>query len=182
MEKLRLRKILEAIELDQLHGWLFLPGESDEWTLDTEGGVIDLDAQVNDGKWDPRDDNDEPPEAARHGWHCVLDVGAVAQCIHWADREKGGRDDDARLRTLRYYHRFDAFPANVDEPVPPPLTPEQREAGMLQIALGFYDSLGPESPARQCRRDGCSRGAVEYSVLCRVHHFESIKGRCPFDH
>jgi len=27
------------------------------------------------------------------------------------------------------------------------------------------------------RRDGCTRGAVAHSVLCRPHHFESIKSR-----
>jgi len=30
-------------------------------------------------------------------------------------------------------------------------------------------------------RDGCKRGAIEQSVLCRAHHFESLCGRpCPF--
>jgi hypothetical protein len=47
----------------------------------------------------------------------------------------------------------------------------------------FYDSLGPERSDVRCRADGCARGAVSLSVLCRVHHFGSIKKRpSPFAH
>jgi hypothetical protein len=41
----------------------------------------------------------------------------------------------------------------------------------------FYASLGAEQQDARCRREGCSRGRVKHSVLCRVHHFESIHGR-----
>jgi hypothetical protein len=66
------------------------------------------------------------------------------------------------------------------------MTPErQREidAASLAVDRGFYDSLGPERANTPCRRAGCKRGAVELSVLCRPHHFESLRGRpSPFDH
>lgn len=45
----------------------------------------------------------------------------------------------------------------------------------------FYAVLGDERPGIPCRTEGCTRGAIQYSVLCRVHHFESVKKRpCPF--
>ena len=64
-------------------------------------------------------------------------------------------------------------------------TPE-REAkirdAMVKMDRDFYDSLGPERADIACRRDGCMRGAVAHSVLCRPHHFESIKSRpSPFN-
>lgn len=66
------------------------------------------------------------------------------------------------------------------------LTPE-RDADMQRAQLEsqreFYESLGPERSDVRCRRETCVRGAVANSVLCRVHHFESIQGRpCPFAH
>lgn len=46
----------------------------------------------------------------------------------------------------------------------------------------FYDSLGPERSEVRCRSSECARGAIAFSVLCRSHHFESIKNRpSPFD-
>lgn len=41
----------------------------------------------------------------------------------------------------------------------------------------FFALLGPESPTRQCRKEGCSRGHVQYSALCARHHFEQIRGK-----
>jgi hypothetical protein len=46
----------------------------------------------------------------------------------------------------------------------------------------FYDKLGPEDSTRKCKHEGCHRGVVRFSVLCRRHHFEMIEHRdCPFD-
>jgi hypothetical protein len=64
-------------------------------------------------------------------------------------------------------------------------TPERearlREA-LAKMDHDFYDSLGAERAGTPCRRDGCTRGAVAHSVLCRPHHFESLKSRpSPFD-
>ena len=45
----------------------------------------------------------------------------------------------------------------------------------------FYDSLGEERQDFPCKHKGCPRGAVQFSVFCRPHHFESlIKRPCPF--
>jgi hypothetical protein len=44
-----------------------------------------------------------------------------------------------------------------------------------------YNSLGEERVGHPCQVPGCRRGAIFLSVLCRPHHFESIKKRtCPF--
>jgi hypothetical protein len=59
---------------------------------------------------------------------------------------------------------------------------EEVRQWLLSQDRKFYDVLGEERADVPCRRAGCSRGAVEFSALCRVHHFESIRGRpSPFD-
>jgi hypothetical protein len=51
----------------------------------------------------------------------------------------------------------------------------------LESDRRFYEILGEERPDEPCRKEGCKRGAIYQSVLCRVHHFESIYRRpCPF--
>lgn len=71
----------------------------------------------------------------------------------------------------------------------PPRTEEeqaaivQRAAEMtLNMDRSFYDQLGSENLDSPCRTPGCSRGTVRFSVLCRPHHFESIRKKpCPFN-
>jgi hypothetical protein len=61
---------------------------------------------------------------------------------------------------------------------PPPMEDRQR-----RLDREFYDRLGTEDSSRPCKRDGCPRGAIVNSVLCKRHHFEMIQRRdCPFDH
>jgi hypothetical protein len=70
----------------------------------------------------------------------------------------------------------------------PPLSAEMRaqlvreaEERSLASNRAFYEALGPERADVPCRRAGCRRGAISYSVLCRVHHFESVcRQPCPF--
>lgn len=46
----------------------------------------------------------------------------------------------------------------------------------------FYDFLGQEDGTKPCQHEDCNRGSVRFSVLCRVHHFESIKRKpCPWN-
>lgn len=68
-------------------------------------------------------------------------------------------------------------------PFPEEAARRQRELvdRQLQDDRKFYDLLGAEHPGASCRKDGCARGRISHSALCRVHHFESIRGRpCPF--
>jgi hypothetical protein len=64
------------------------------------------------------------------------------------------------------------------------MTPEREEqlrAWQHGQDRRFYEVLGPERPSVPCRTEGCTRGAIQFSVLCRVHHFESVEKRpCPF--
>jgi hypothetical protein len=64
------------------------------------------------------------------------------------------------------------------------LTPERegkRRAWELESDRRFYDELGPERTDMHCRGEGCMRGAITHSVLCRAHHFEMIRHKpCPF--
>ena len=70
-----------------------------------------------------------------------------------------------------------------------PLSPEeskQREAELdewqLQQDREFYDLLGLERSTVNCRHAECTKGAIEFSVFCRQHHFENIKKKaCPFE-
>ncbi|MES2185927.1 MAG: hypothetical protein V4505_15355 [Pseudomonadota bacterium] len=62
----------------------------------------------------------------------------------------------------------------------------KRQAHAAQRALegdrDFYDMLGPERQDFLCRwSGGCTRGHIQYSVLCRTHHYAQIRGKCPFD-
>lgn len=58
---------------------------------------------------------------------------------------------------------------------------EELRVWQLREDRAFFEVLGDERPEVPCRQAGCERGAVRQSVLCRVHHFESVKGRtCPF--
>jgi hypothetical protein len=57
----------------------------------------------------------------------------------------------------------------------------QAESLTLESDRQFFDLLGSEDNARPCQRVGCTRGRIESSVLCKVHHFEQIRNRpCPF--
>lgn len=58
---------------------------------------------------------------------------------------------------------------------------EERRAAMERWQRdedrAFYDALGAERSDVPCRRERCGRGAIGHSVLCRAHHFESVRGR-----
>lgn len=54
---------------------------------------------------------------------------------------------------------------------------ERSRAITLESDRQFFESLGPEEPNRKCKREGCERGAIKYSVLCPRHHFEQLRGK-----
>jgi hypothetical protein len=61
--------------------------------------------------------------------------------------------------------------------------PSQDEDRQKRRDREFYNSLGSEDSSRSCKHEGCQRGAILNSVLCKPHHFEMIERRdCPFDH
>jgi hypothetical protein len=151
--------------------WLYIAGEPAGLTLDTEAdlGVSEFNEET--------DEEIEPPGFADRGLRSTIDKGTVDACIDWADRLAGRPDDAAAADIIRYYIRFDAWPETLNAPDPLP-----EEELRPRLDREFCDKLGPEDSTRKCRREGCSRGRLKLSVLCRRHHFESILGRpYPFD-
>ena len=59
--------------------------------------------------------------------------------------------------------------------------PPPKEDLETRLEREFYEKLGSEDASRRCKRPGCTRGSVRFSLLCKRHHFEMIKGHaCPF--
>lgn len=151
--------------------WLCIAGPAADLALETAAALssLDFDEETND--------EIAPSQFSASGLRAILDVATVAQCITWADRLSGRQDDAAAADVIRYYIRFDAWPETLNAPDPP-----SADETLRQFDRAFADSLGPEDHTQRCRRDGCQRGIVSFSVLCRRHHFESIKDRpYPFD-
>jgi hypothetical protein len=167
-----LREFLQAAGGRLPEGWLYLPA-SRNWTLNTEGMVIGnhllTDAEMFD--------EDTPLVAHTNNLISTLDTGTIEDIDKVARTLQDPPSDDLLLEAFLYYFNFDAFLPSIGAPDPPPL-----HVVIHNIDRSFYDSLGLEDASKKCRRDGCQRGVVSLSVLCRVHHFESVRGKkCPFD-
>ena len=151
--------------------WLYIAGASIDLSLATEAdlGCSDYDEDT--------DEEIDPAGFVERELQSTIDVDTVSQCIEWADRLSGKKDDDAALDIIRYYIRFDTWPQTLNAPDPPPL-----EESLRRIDRDFANMLGPEDAVKECRRDGCQRGTVKLSVFCRRHHFENVRKRpYPFD-
>jgi len=58
---------------------------------------------------------------------------------------------------------------------------ERAESLTLESDRHFFDLLGTEDDTQPCKKVGCTRGRIRYSVLCKVHHFEQVRNHpCPF--
>ena len=57
---------------------------------------------------------------------------------------------------------------------PPPLSEEEHRK--LEDD-NFWDSLGEEIGPEMCKHEECARKRIQYSVMCRQHHFEMVKRR-----
>jgi hypothetical protein len=156
----RMKEILNELDTDD-------PEHPDCWLEDDEGRTLSV-SQSGIISYETSEDDNQP----RH----LVDV----------TREKA-----FALWQLLINHDLDTLEQEAWQAGhSPPRSPEEQKriedeaAGItLESDKLFYDSLGDEYPDRPCRREGCRRGSVAFSVLCRVHHFESICGRpSPFDH
>jgi len=144
-----------------------------------------------------------PPDDLEHGFACLTEPAAEAAgggvwLEWWGDGRfvMSGREHSRHLRGIsraRALQLWTAFAAGRREELQREpwqdgdggLTEDERKAIFDQIALAsdreFYESLGDEKLGEPCKKPGCSRGVISHSVFCRVHHFESVKGRaCPF--
>jgi hypothetical protein len=136
--------------------WLFLP-QRDGLTPDTECLLVD---------------SDEPAELAESFGFPIegLDAQTSQSTGERAVSLKDPPSDELLLESFVYYLKFDAWLPSPGAADPPPWEETKR-----QLDREFYDALGPERGAVVCRKDGCSRGAIEHGVLCRPHHFEMIR-------
>lgn len=164
-----LREVFHSPPTKAENDWLFLPGDWAAWTLDSKAHFPDL------------DEDGEPlvgSDMASLDLQETLDVQSIEDVVSWADRLVGRPDDRVRFESFVYYYRFDAFLPKVGAVDPPP-----REEIVRQMDLEFYNRLGAERADKPCREPGCLRGSVQFSVLCRPHHFKSTRNKeCPFDH
>jgi hypothetical protein len=132
--------------------------------------VTDLDAAPNE--------RGIPTVAAERGFSREgLDNSTIDDVVVWARRFQDPPDASLMLQVFTYYWRYDAFPEAPGAGPPPPWEEIQR-----RLDREFCDCLGPERAHAKCQHDGCTRGSIEHSVMCRVHHFEMVKKRpSPFD-
>lgn len=147
---------------DLADGWMYLPAGNVSPSVETLflPGAMDL--------------ADPESYAASCGFPREgLDSGTLAEIMHWTLHQLTPEPTDEQLfRSFDYYWRFDAFlPALLAQDPPPP------NEVLAKLDREFYENLGAERPGTQCRRTGCDRGTVQYSVFCAAHHFESVKGR-----
>lgn len=161
-----------ALREDLPEGWFYLP-ESSKLDLATPVLLIPDDDDLE------ADESGIPRVASRRGFPREgLDTPTLVSIALGAKRFAARPSDDLLLESFIYYHRFDAFLPRPGAPDPPP-----RRKIEHSVDREFYDKLGPERADVPCRESGCTRGAIAYSVLCRPHHFESIKRKVsPFTH
>lgn len=168
-----LLSIIELVRSKQADDdcWLCVAGPIRKLSLQT-------DAELASCEMDEMSREEILPEDFRErGLQSTIDVQTIESCIEWADQLSGSNDNGAALDVIRYYILFDAYPETLNAPDPP-----SREEILQRLDREFCDKLGPEDPRKPCRREGCSRGAVRLSVLCRRHHFENVQKRpYPFD-
>jgi hypothetical protein len=164
-----LREVFHAPPDDVPSDWLYLPGDHTAWTLDSEAYFPPI---------DPESGNLElAPDYANREYRETIDLQTIEAVVQAADKLAGRPDDAVRLEAFIYYVRFDAFLPRLGAPAPPPA-----HEVMRGIDRKFYDELGEEDVIRPCKSPDCSRGAVRFSVFCRVHHFENVTRRsCPFN-
>jgi hypothetical protein len=165
-----LREILRESLASSPDGWLLLPSEG-PISADTLGTLRDI------GGDDMADQDSDTVLVG--GFELAPSVGGdtLHDICQGAQRLQPLPSDETLVEALDYYLRFDAFLPALGAPEPPPF-----EEINAQIDRAFWDQIGEENLDRPCRREGCGRGSVAFSVLCRVHHFESVMRKpCPFD-
>jgi hypothetical protein len=160
-----LRLALRAAAKGKLgRAWLYLP-KQEELYPETPCLLVD-------------DDNeDSSAVAAAIGFPVEgLDAPTLHETAEWARALHDPPSDELLLESFAYYLKFDAWLPHPGAPDPTAWDETKRS-----LDREFYDGLGPESPHVSCRKPGCVRGAIEFSVMCRPHHFEMLRREsCPF--
>jgi len=160
-------------------GWLYLP-TSDHREFSSELPCLLVLAGYQDEGGEYIDDT--PKIALDRGFPIEgLDDGSLEQVASWVGQFEDAPSVDLLVESFTWYWKFDGFLPQPGAPIREP-TPQDWEETYLRLDREFYDTLGEDRPGTRCRRDGCARGAIEFSVLCKSHHFESYRNRpCPFE-
>jgi hypothetical protein len=165
-----LREVLRESLRSAPTGWLLLPS-GDLWSPDTLGAIRDIDEDELAAH------DSDVVVVGGHELEPIVDGPTLHDICQGAQRLQRRPTDETLFEAFRYYSNFDAFLPALGAPDPPPI-----EEITARLDREFWELLGEERADKPCRREGCTRGSVEMSVLCRVHHFESIKKKpCPFD-
>ena len=113
-----LRSLLNRAKSELAGGWFYLPAENENWTLDTNGVLIDCEAldenEVNE--------NDEPIYAVERKLICTLDSASIEDIVSFAGTIGLPVTDDLLLESFIYYYVHDAF---LPQPGYQPLPPEE---------------------------------------------------------
>lgn len=85
-------------------GWLFLPPDSENWSLDTEG-IFSTDGSDNE----PGSDNHLPVQAKQDGWLETLDNATIEDIFDSAQEQLGTPSEEQLFQAFKYYFDNDAF-------------------------------------------------------------------------
>jgi hypothetical protein len=155
----RMREILK--ELDKRD-----PEHPDTWLTHESGWSLSL-AETGLAVWENAESADTEP---RH----MTNVDRDQALWMWIQLSRG---DIAAIERLTW-QPGGSPPLDMDDRA---RSAERARQERLAQQRHFYDALGPEEASSPCAHPGCSRGAIELSLLCRVHHFENVmRCRCPF--
>ena len=143
-------------------GWMYLSSE----TVDRLTPTLFLPSSA--------DMTDPEAYAARTGFpYEGLDTATLEDVVRWTERQLAPEPSDEELvNSFEYYWRFDAFLPALNAKASP-----SRETVLKELDRQFYGGLGEERSGTSCRKPDCDRGTIQFSVFCRDHHFENIKGR-----
>jgi hypothetical protein len=103
-------------------------------------------------------------------------TSAQSWIVCWVEGEKfHGAGDPGKLERILQTFIDWAKSQNGDWLKPPaPMTDEERR---MYEDKRLFASLDSKIEGEGCRHEGCERSRIQYSVMCREHHFEMVTRR-----
>lgn len=103
MPLISIRKLLLNPQTNP-EGWLFLPPESEKWSLDTQG-VFSSDSS----DYEPGSDNHLPEQIKQEGWIESLDNATIEDIVCNAQEQLGTPGENSLFQAFKFYFDNDAF-------------------------------------------------------------------------